>query len=114
MNKIVREHYPVEKLPEDLRAELGLAQTVTVVIEAETPPRQNDTGDPYHAPSCHWRPQKALPRRLPASIMPAGEAGKSVVDRQPSSLLSFLKIIFGFILCSQSLPDAALERLQAS
>ena len=79
-----------------------------------TPPRQNDTGDPYHAPSCHWRPQKALPRRLPASIMPAGEAGKSVVDRQPSSLLSFLKIIFGFILCSQSLPDAALERLQAS
>ncbi|HEV7329329.1 MAG TPA: hypothetical protein VGN91_30060 [Bosea sp. (in: a-proteobacteria)] len=42
MNKIVREHYPVEKLPEDLRAELGLAQTVTVVIEAETPPRQND------------------------------------------------------------------------
>ena len=43
-----------------------------------------------------------------------GEAGKSVVDRQPSSLLSFLKIIFGFILCSQSLPDAALERLQAS
>lgn len=33
MNKIVREHYPVEKLPEDLRAELGLAQTVTLVIE---------------------------------------------------------------------------------
>jgi len=35
MNKIVREHYPVEKLPADLRAELGLARTVTVVIEAE-------------------------------------------------------------------------------
>ena len=35
MNKIVREHYPVEKLPEDLRAELGLVRTVTVVIEAE-------------------------------------------------------------------------------
>ncbi|MFN3673175.1 MAG: hypothetical protein ACK4VM_14815 [Bosea sp. (in: a-proteobacteria)] len=35
MNKIVREHYPVERLPEDLRAELGLARTVTVVIEAE-------------------------------------------------------------------------------
>jgi predicted RND superfamily exporter protein len=35
MNKIVREHYPVEKLPADLRSELGLAQTVTVTIEAE-------------------------------------------------------------------------------
>ncbi|SIQ11186.1 MULTISPECIES: hypothetical protein [unclassified Bosea (in: a-proteobacteria)] len=35
MNKIVREHYPVERLPEDLRAELGLARTVTVVIETE-------------------------------------------------------------------------------
>lgn len=42
MNKIVREHYPVERLPEDLRAELGLAKTVTVVIEAEAPPRQTD------------------------------------------------------------------------
>ena len=38
MNKIVREHYPVERLPEDLRAELGLARTVTVVIEAEEDP----------------------------------------------------------------------------
>ncbi len=35
MNKIVREHYPVENLPEDLRAELGVARTVTLVIEAE-------------------------------------------------------------------------------
>jgi len=35
MNKIVREHYPVERLPEDLRAELGLAKTVKVVIEAD-------------------------------------------------------------------------------
>lgn len=39
MNKIVREHYPVEKLPEDLRAELGLARMVTVTIEAEQPAR---------------------------------------------------------------------------
>jgi len=38
MNKIVREHYPVEKLPEDLRAELGLARTVTLVIESEDRP----------------------------------------------------------------------------
>lgn len=43
MNKIVREHYPVERLPEDLRAELGLARTVTLVIEAEeTTPRAVD------------------------------------------------------------------------
>ncbi|AMJ63279.1 hypothetical protein [Bosea sp. PAMC 26642] len=35
MNKIVREHYPVERLPEDLRAELGLVQTVTLVIETD-------------------------------------------------------------------------------
>lgn len=40
MNKIVREHYPVERLPEDLRAELGLATTVTVTIEPA--PERND------------------------------------------------------------------------
>jgi len=38
MNRIVREHYPVERLPEDLRAELGLAQTARVVIETEDAP----------------------------------------------------------------------------
>lgn len=38
MNRIVREHYPVEKLPEDLRAELGLAQTARVVIETDDAP----------------------------------------------------------------------------
>jgi len=42
MNKIVREHYPVDQLPEDLRAELGVARTATVVIEAETTPRPDD------------------------------------------------------------------------
>jgi hypothetical protein len=35
MNKIVREHYPVEKLPVDLQAAIGAAQTVTVTIESE-------------------------------------------------------------------------------
>jgi len=39
MNKIVREHYPVERLPEDLRAELAGQSTVTVTIEEE-PPKQ--------------------------------------------------------------------------
>jgi hypothetical protein len=41
MNKIVREHYPVERLPEDLQAELGLARTVTLVIEAEDDPSRD-------------------------------------------------------------------------
>lgn len=35
MNKIVREHYPVEKLPADLRAEVEGLDTVTVTIDAE-------------------------------------------------------------------------------
>jgi sirohydrochlorin ferrochelatase len=42
MNKIVREHYPVEKLPEDLRAELGLARTATITIEPESRPSHKD------------------------------------------------------------------------
>jgi hypothetical protein len=39
MNKIVREHYPVDKLPEDLREGLGPARTVRLVIEADNSPR---------------------------------------------------------------------------
>lgn len=38
MNKIVREHYPVEKLPEDLRAGLPRDATVTVTVEADEKP----------------------------------------------------------------------------
>jgi len=33
MNRIVREHYPVEKLPEDLREGIPAGQQVTVVVE---------------------------------------------------------------------------------
>jgi hypothetical protein len=33
MNKIVREHYPVEKLPLDLQEIAGTARTVTVTSE---------------------------------------------------------------------------------
>lgn len=36
MNKIVREHYPVEKLPEDLRQGLPDSGTVTITVEEET------------------------------------------------------------------------------
>jgi fibronectin type 3 domain-containing protein len=35
MNKIVREHYPVENLPADLREGLGDSETVRVVIEVD-------------------------------------------------------------------------------
>jgi hypothetical protein len=34
MNKIVREHYPVERLPADLRPELPLGASVTVTVTA--------------------------------------------------------------------------------
>ena len=35
MNKIVRDHYPVDKLPADLRAGLDPAQPVTIVLTQE-------------------------------------------------------------------------------
>lgn len=35
MNKIVREHYPVANLPEDLREGLAAGATVRVVLEVE-------------------------------------------------------------------------------
>lgn len=38
MNKIVRQRYPVEKLPEDLREGLPAGQTVTVTVEESEPP----------------------------------------------------------------------------
>lgn len=35
MNRIVRQHYPVEKLPEDLRGGLSAGQSVTITVEEE-------------------------------------------------------------------------------
>lgn len=37
MNKIVREHYPVENLPEDLRMHFSKGISVTVEIAEESP-----------------------------------------------------------------------------
>lgn len=37
MNKIVLEHYPLEKLPEDIRAVAGRVGSVTLTIEREKP-----------------------------------------------------------------------------
>lgn len=39
MNKIVREHYPVTQLPDDLRGELGDAAFARVTVEVERPAR---------------------------------------------------------------------------
>ncbi|ALA17040.1 hypothetical protein AL346_06005 [Chelatococcus sp. CO-6] len=38
MGRVVREHYPVSKLPEDLRDDLDPTATVRVVIEEEVRP----------------------------------------------------------------------------
>jgi hypothetical protein len=35
MNRIVREHYPVEKLPEDLREGIPAGEQVKVIVEPE-------------------------------------------------------------------------------
>lgn len=37
MNRIVKEHYPVEKLPEDLRVGLGGASHVRITVVVEGP-----------------------------------------------------------------------------
>ena len=44
MNKIVKEHYPVENLPEDLRVGLAQVGHVTLVIEAEPPAEGSPEG----------------------------------------------------------------------
>jgi hypothetical protein len=49
MNKIVMDHYPVSKLPEDMRAGLDLSATVRVVIEEETESRQKTAAESMEA-----------------------------------------------------------------
>jgi hypothetical protein len=46
MNKIVREHYPVENLPEDLREGLEAGATVRVVLEVEEVGKENPARRP--------------------------------------------------------------------
>ncbi|MEY3553682.1 MAG: hypothetical protein RL735_2030 [Pseudomonadota bacterium] len=38
MNRIVRQHYPVEKLPPELREGLDASAQVTIIVEAEPDP----------------------------------------------------------------------------
>ena len=49
MNKIVREHYPVADLPEDLRPTENLETRVTVTIEVEQRPDRVMTLDEIFA-----------------------------------------------------------------
>ena len=37
MNKVVREHYPASRLPEDLRGRIDADRTVTVTVVEEEP-----------------------------------------------------------------------------
>jgi hypothetical protein len=37
MNKVVREHYPASRLPEELRGRIGVEKTVTVTVVEEEP-----------------------------------------------------------------------------
>ena len=43
MNKIVKKHYPISRLPKDLRAGLDPTVEVTVIVEQEAAPRDTMT-----------------------------------------------------------------------
>ena len=47
MNKIIRKHYTVDKLPEDLRVLLDPSKPVTLVIEQEDEATQSGTKESF-------------------------------------------------------------------
>jgi hypothetical protein len=49
MNEIIKEHYPAEKLPPDLRDGLEPQQLVTVTVTVEQPPEATLTLDEISA-----------------------------------------------------------------
>jgi hypothetical protein len=50
MNKITREHYPVSKLPEELKKEFAGFETVTLVGEKSVISSKEKAGEnPYHS-----------------------------------------------------------------
>jgi len=50
MNRIVKEHYPASRLPEDLRVGVDPAATVTVtIVEEQTQPQRTVTLDEIFA-----------------------------------------------------------------
>jgi hypothetical protein len=49
MNKIVRDHYPVSMLPEDLQAQVGDAKSVRLTLEPQGEPKESLTEILMHA-----------------------------------------------------------------
>ncbi len=62
MNKIVREHYPVERLPVDLRQLAGTSLTVTLTIEAEDSGRSSQSTSEILAEMRTARENLSIPR----------------------------------------------------
>lgn len=74
MNKIVREHYPVEKLPEDLRPLVEGADEVTVILAVE-----DDDEDENAPPPLSTADAVALMRQMQRE---AAAEGRSVTTEE--------------------------------
>lgn len=71
MNKIVREHYPVDKLPEDLRKLVPGAAEVTIEVTVE----DDDTGDEaIAAPVLTAEEAVAMMREMQRHVAARGES----------------------------------------
>ena len=57
MNKIVREHYPVSKLPEDLRAEFEGLETVKIVGDPKEQARSDRKKEFWSTPISELKPR---------------------------------------------------------
>ncbi len=80
MNKIVREHYPVEKLPEDLRAGLSAGQSVTITVEEEVALIPDDTFDELVAEILR-NPKPMTLSEARALVGPRNVSGEEAVAR---------------------------------
>ncbi len=60
MNRIVKEHYPVERLPEDLRAGLSRDSRVTVTVVEESGPTRQPLFALLEAMDAPGRPRRSL------------------------------------------------------
>ena len=69
MNKIVREHYPVENLPEDLRELLPDAAEVTIEVTVE-----DDEEDTTIAPPMTTEEAVAMMREIQLHVAARGES----------------------------------------
>lgn len=79
MNKIVREHYPVDKLPEDLRQGLTAGQTVTITVEEENAPSLDDLEK--MAENILANPQPMSLRELRRMVGPSNVTSQEAVAR---------------------------------